>query len=63
MDYVHRFDEGKKALEDAAQSGKLVLEGTETVEEVHGRVEELPRAWSGLFRGANTGKLLTKLAD
>ena len=33
------------------------------VVDVGGKVEELPRVWSGLYRGSNTGKLLTKLAD
>ncbi|EJD02772.1 NAD-binding protein, partial [Fomitiporia mediterranea MF3/22] len=62
-DYADRLNEAEEALTSAAVAGKLVLHGAETVVDVHGKVEEIPRVWNGLFTGANTGKLITKLAD
>ncbi|EJD02892.1 uncharacterized protein FOMMEDRAFT_156255 [Fomitiporia mediterranea MF3/22] len=47
----------------AAAANKLVVNSAETVVDVHGKVEEIPSIWNGLFTGMNTGKLVTKLAD
>lgn len=45
----------------AWQEGKIqVGEGNETV--VDTKFEDIPKTWMGLFEGANTGKLVTKLA-
>lgn len=63
IDHVAQFEESTKALADAVRSGKLVVEGAETVVDVSGRFEEIPKVWTGLFEGANTGKLITKLAS
>ncbi|EJD02773.1 NAD-binding protein [Fomitiporia mediterranea MF3/22] len=63
FDYVDRIDEAEEALTSAAALGKLVLNSAETIVDVHGNVEEIPRVWNGLFTGTNTGKLITKLAD
>ena len=63
MDYMDRLDETVTALSSAAASGKLILEGAETVVDIQGHLEEIPAVWAGLFTGANTGKLVTKIAD
>lgn len=65
IDHVAQFEESTKALADAVSSGsgKLVVEGAETVVDVSGKFEEIPKVWTGLFEGANTGKLITKLAS
>ncbi|EJC97501.1 NAD-binding protein [Fomitiporia mediterranea MF3/22] len=62
-DYFDRLGEAEEALASAVVAGKLVLDGAETVVDIHGKVEEIPRVWNGLFTGANTGKLITKLAE
>ncbi|EJD02776.1 NAD-binding protein [Fomitiporia mediterranea MF3/22] len=63
MDYFDRLGEAEEALTLAVSSGKVVLDGAETVVDIHGNVEEIPRVWNGLFTGANTGKLITKVSD
>ena len=63
IDHVAQFEESTKALADAVKSGKLIVEGAETVVDVSGRFEEIPKVWTGLFEGANTGKLISKLAS
>ena len=60
--YPELLAEADTKLVEAVVAGKIVLEGTETVVDVAGRVEEIPGVWRGLFTGANTGKLITKLA-
>ncbi|EJD02817.1 NAD-binding protein [Fomitiporia mediterranea MF3/22] len=62
-DYFDRLGEAEEALTAAAVAGKLILNSAETVVDVHGKVEEIPRVWNGLFTGVNTGKLITKVAD
>ncbi|EJD02775.1 NAD-binding protein [Fomitiporia mediterranea MF3/22] len=42
-DYVDRLDEAEEVLTSAAVAGKLVLNGAETIVDVHGKVEEIPR--------------------
>ncbi|EJD02364.1 NAD-binding protein [Fomitiporia mediterranea MF3/22] len=63
IDYWDRMPEAIEALTSAVVSGKLITDGAETVVDIHDRLEEIPRVWAGLFSGANTGKLITKLAD
>lgn len=63
MDFVPRFPEADKALRDAIAKSKLVVEGAETLVDLRGKFQDVPRVWKGLFEGANTGKLITKLAD
>ncbi|KAH8119339.1 NAD-binding protein [Phellopilus nigrolimitatus] len=60
--YMVQFEEGQRALADTVISGKLVVDGAETLVDVQGKLEELPRIWAGLFESANTGKSITKLA-
>ncbi|KAL5489858.1 QOR1_1 [Sanghuangporus weigelae] len=63
FDYIDRLAEAEQALTSAAVEGKLILDGTETVVDVHGDLEKIPHIWAGLFSGSNTGKLITKVAD
>ncbi|EJD03062.1 NAD-binding protein [Fomitiporia mediterranea MF3/22] len=62
-DYLDRMGEAEQALGGALRSGKLILHGAETLVDIQGRIEEIPRVWGGLFAGVNTGKLVTKVAD
>ena len=63
LDYISRFPEAYKSLREAVVTGKLEVKGAETVVDLRGKFEEIPKVWKGLFTGANTGKLITKLAD
>ena len=63
FDFLDRSGEAEQALADAAAAGKLVVDRAETVVDIQGHIEEIPRVWNGLFTGANTGKLITKVAD
>ena len=63
FDYPDLVAETESKLIEALKEGKFVLEGAETVVDVKGKVDEIPRVWSGLFSGSNTGKLITKLAE
>ena len=62
-DYPELVKEADHKLIEAAKAGKLLVGEAETVVDVFGRVEEIPKVWSGLFSGSNTGKLITKLAS
>lgn len=57
-DYSARFSEGIKQLAEWLKEGKLKYE--ETVIE---GFENVPDAFLGLFKGANLGKQLVKVAD
>ena len=61
MDYLDRMDEATAALSKALEEGKLVVDGAETVVDVKGNIEEIPKVWMGLFEGSNKGKLITKV--
>lgn len=63
VDYVSRMGEGVMALVEAAKTGKLHVEGAETIVDLRGKFEDVPKVWDGLFEGKNTGKLITKVAD
>ena len=63
MEYIGRVEEGGKALAAAVLGGKFVAANAETVVDLRGKLEEIPKAWHGLFEGKNTGKLIIKLAD
>ena len=63
MEYMPRAEEGGKALAAAVLGGKFVVANAETVVDLRGKLEEIPKAWYGLFEGKNTGKLILKLAD
>lgn len=63
MDYVPRMGESVMALVEAAKTGKLHVEGAETIVDLRGKFEDVPKVWDGLFEGKNTGKLITKVAD
>ncbi|EJD02362.1 NAD-binding protein, partial [Fomitiporia mediterranea MF3/22] len=59
--YLDRIPEATEALVNAATSGKLILDGAETVVDIHDRLEEIPRIWAEMFTGVNKGKVVTKL--
>jgi NADPH2:quinone reductase len=59
LDYGHRFEEAIGYLAGLLGEGKLKYD--ETI--VEGGIESAPEALSQLFSGANTGKLLVRLAD
>lgn len=63
VDYMARMGEGVVALSEAATSGKLKIEGAETIVDLRGKFEDVPKVWTGLFEGTNIGKLITKVAD
>lgn len=63
FDHPELAAEAAHKLVQAVQEGKLLVGEAETVVDVKGRVEEIPRVWNGLFKGSNTGKLITKFAD
>ncbi|KAF2277472.1 NAD(P)-binding protein [Westerdykella ornata] len=57
-DYADRFVEAKKELAQWLEEGKLKRK--ETI--VKGGLEKAPEALGGLFKGANTGKLIVEVA-
>jgi NADPH:quinone reductase len=56
LDYLERFPEGRKQLQKWLQQGKI--KPCETI--VQG-LENLPKAFLGLFSGENLGKQLVKI--
>lgn len=63
MDYFGRLEEGGKALAAAVMGGELVAGNAETVVDLSGKFEDIPKTWHGIFEGVNTGKLVIKLSD
>ncbi|KAF8830466.1 hypothetical protein HHX47_DHR2000933 [Lentinula edodes] len=61
MDYYHRRGEGIEVISSAIKEGKLSVAGGETI--VRTGFEKVPEVWIRLFRGENTGKLVTQIAD
>jgi NADPH-dependent curcumin reductase CurA len=61
MDYLDRMDEATSALTKAIEEGKLKIDGAETIVDVKGNIEDIPKVWVGLFEGTNKGKLVTKI--
>ena len=57
-DYRHRFPEGLGRLQRWVEEGRLTYR-----EDVVEGLEQAPRAFIGLLRGENRGKLLVKVAD
>jgi NADPH-dependent curcumin reductase CurA len=57
FDWLERYPEGNKALQDLAAAGKL-----KTRESIVEGIEQAPRALVGLFKSENFGKQLVKLA-
>ncbi|KAL8276669.1 hypothetical protein RQP46_010937 [Phenoliferia psychrophenolica] len=60
FDFPAKVPEAKQVLAAALKAGHLKLGNHETVREVP--FEKIPEVWQTLFVGANTGKLITKLA-
>ena len=58
QDYAPRYREARRQLSAWLATGAL-----KSCEHIHEGFENLPRAFLGLFRGANTGKAMVKLAD
>jgi NADPH-dependent curcumin reductase CurA len=57
FDWLERYPEGNKALQELVAAGKL-----KTRESVLEGIEQAPRGLIGLLKGANFGKQLVKLA-
>ena len=57
-DYGPRYREARRELSAWLATGTL-----KPCEHIHEGFENIPRAFLGLFRGANTGKAMVKLAD
>lgn len=57
-DYGPRYREARRQLSAWLATGAL-----KPCEHIHEGFENIPRAFLGLFRGANTGKAMVKLAD
>ncbi len=57
-DYSPRYREARRQLSAWLATGAL-----KSYEQIHEGFENIPRAFLGLFRGANTGKAMVKLAD
>ncbi|KAJ3715054.1 hypothetical protein C8R42DRAFT_228117 [Lentinula raphanica] len=62
MDYYHRRSEAVEVLSSAIKEGKLTVTGGETIVRCPD-FEKIPDVWMRLFRGENTGKLVTQVAD
>lgn len=58
LDYVDRFDEGRRELSAWLASGQL-----KPLEDVQEGFEQIPSTFLRLFRGANIGKQVLKIAD
>lgn len=63
MDYFGRVEEGGKALAGAVLADQFVSGNAETVVDLRGKFEDIPKTWYGLFEGKNTGKLVIKISD
>lgn len=60
IDFLPRAAEAIDALRKALQEGKIKIgDANETV--VDTKFEDVPKTWTMLFSGGNTGKLVTKL--
>ncbi|KAJ3788509.1 hypothetical protein GGU10DRAFT_262774 [Lentinula aff. detonsa] len=62
MDYYHRRAEAVEVISSAIKEGKLSVVGGETIVRCT-EFKEIPKVWIRLFRGENTGKLVTQVAD
>ena len=60
FDYIHKIAEVMGIFKRAIQEGKLNVSG-ESEHVVEAKFEEVPKVWTTLFEGANTGKLVTKI--
>lgn len=61
IDYLPRYSEGIAALSAALKAGKLDVKDAETL--VKAEFEKVPETWGLLFKGGNTGKLITQVAE
>lgn len=61
LEYFSRIEEGGKALTDAVMAD---IAGTaETVVDLRGKFEDIPKTWHGIFEGKSTGKMITRISD
>lgn len=59
-----KMDQARQTLAKAVKEGKLKHDSkTETVVEAQGGISGVPKVWTRLFEGANTGKLVTALSS
>ncbi|KAF5353028.1 hypothetical protein D9757_011858 [Collybiopsis confluens] len=61
FDFLDRRDEAIQVLSSAVKEGKFSASDGETL--VRSSFEKVPEVWMRLFRGENTGKLVTQIAD
>lgn len=60
-DYFHKAPDMIRYLIEALKDGKLDI-SAENEEVVTADFEDVPKTWLRLFKGLNTGKLITRLA-
>lgn len=63
LEYYSRIEEGSKALTDAVLGDKFVAGTAETVLDLRGKFEDIPKTWYGIFEGKSTGKMITRISD
>ncbi|QIW98688.1 hypothetical protein AMS68_004206 [Peltaster fructicola] len=59
FDFATRFGEALRILTDAVINGKLDVGSSEHI--VDAPLKDVPKVWTTIFQGANTGKLVTRL--
>lgn len=63
LEYFSRIEEGGKALTDAVMADRFVAGTAETVVDLRGKFEDIPKTWHGIFEGKSTGKMITRISD
>ncbi|KWU46734.1 NAD(P)-binding protein [Rhodotorula sp. JG-1b] len=58
-DFMAKWGEAATDVQKAIADGRFLTEGTET--KVKSKFEDIPKTWTGLFKGQNQGKLVTEL--
>jgi len=59
FDFIDEWAFAISQLAKAVADGTFIVQGSEEIREVS--FEDIPEVWRGLFTGANTGKLVTKI--
>ncbi len=62
-DYMSEFPTAFNDLTTYINEGKIKLDHSYTLKNITGSFEKVPETWVGLFKGVNTGKLITQISD
>ncbi len=62
VDFLKDYVNGINELVEFIKNGKLSLKNSFTLVDVTDDFKKVPETWTGLFRGVNTGKLITQVA-